>query len=119
MAAKKGKDPELQEKSRIKALSASELLVFVLNKKPGNTFEEREDYATLSCTIQLIALGLQTKGFHYKWSTGAISQSKETYDLLKVEEEIEEIIGFIWIGKALSEPKLRERPKYEEVIVNI
>lgn len=116
LAALKGGDEEAQEKSRIKALGASALLVIVQEKKPHNPFEQREDYATLSCSIQLMALGFQLKGFHYKWSTGAISQNEETYEILDVDPAKEEIVGFIWIGKPLKEPVLKPRPLVKEVV---
>lgn len=119
LAAEKGLDEVAQEKSRLKALGASHLLVFVLEKKPSNLFEEREDYATLSCSIQLLALGFQIKGFYYKWSTGAISQNPESYEILGVDSKKEEIVGFIWVGKPLKEPTLKPRPKFEEVVRQI
>ncbi|MCR9206127.1 MAG: nitroreductase family protein [Halobacteriovoraceae bacterium] len=116
LAASKGGDEDAQEKSRLKALGASALLVMVQEKKPHNPFEQREDYATLACSIQLMALGFQLKGFHYKWSTGAISQNEETYKILGVDAAKEEIVGFIWVGKPLKGPTVKPRPSVKEVV---
>lgn len=116
MAAAKGMDDEGQENARQKVLMPSDLVVVLLEKKPESAFEEREDYATLSCSIQLIALGLRAKGFAYKWSTGGISQHNETYRILNVDKDKDEIIGFIWIGKEAKEFGPRRRPLLTEVV---
>lgn len=116
LAAMKGMDENGQDNAREKVLSPSDLVVVLLEKKPKSPFEEREDYATLSCSIQLMALGLRAKGFAYKWSTGGISQNNETYRILNVDKDKDEIIGFIWIGKEIKDFGPRRRPLLTEVV---
>ena len=119
LAREKGSDEEGQKKAMDKALAPSALLVYVLPLKPENKREEREDYATLCCSIQLLALGLQSHGFHYKWSTGGLSRHRQTYDLLNIDSNTHEIIGFIWVGTPKKEPVLKERPPLSEVVRHI
>lgn len=116
MMKEKGGDGESIEKARDKVLDPSCLLVYTLPLKPENAFEEREDYATISCSIQLLALALQSEGWHYKWSTGGLTRHAKTYELLEIFPDKEEIVGFIWIGRAKVLPKLKERPPVGEVL---
>lgn len=119
LAREKGQDEEGQKKAMEKVMAPSALLVYVLETKPNNKSEEREDYATLSCSIQLLALGLQAHGYHYKWSTGGLSRHQQTYDLLKIDSSQNEIIGFVWVGKAKKTPSLTKRPPIKEVVRHI
>lgn len=116
LVKEKGGDEEALAKAKAKVLDPSALLVYSLPLKPGNSFEEREDYATISCSIQLLALALQSEGWHYKWSTGGLTRHPKTYQLLGIPDDKEEIVGFIWIGRAKALPKLKKRPPLEEVL---
>lgn len=116
LAREKAGDDQKVLMAKDKALSPAELVVFCLPKRSGDNFTEREDYATLSCSIQLFALALRTHGFSYKWSTGGLSRHQESYKILGVDSENEEIIGFIWVGKPLREPMETKRPALHEVM---
>ncbi len=118
LAKEKGQSQEGVEKAKKKALDPSGLLVFCLPRKPDNPFEEREDYATLSCSIQLLALALRCHNLAYKWSTGGLSRHSMTYKILSLNEDTEEIIGFIWIGipESGKDLPLKPRPDLKEVL---
>ncbi len=119
LAREKGHDEEGQKKAMDKVMAPSALVVYALPLKGENKLEQREDYATLSCSIQLLALALRTKGFSYKWSTGGLSCHPQSYELLGVDATLFEIIGFIWIGKSLKAPTLTKRPDLKEVVRHI
>jgi nitroreductase len=101
--------------ARSKSLAAKELIIFVLKKLPNDAFREREDYATLCCSIQLLALSLREKGYGYKWSTGKITRGPEVATLLSLGEQ-EEVVGFIWAGREAKAPVLGKRPQLAEIL---
>ncbi|MCF8060227.1 MAG: nitroreductase family protein [Bacteriovoracaceae bacterium] len=119
LAREKGLDDEGQKKAMAKVMAPSALIVYALPINSQNKSQEREDYATLSCSIQLFALALRTLGFSYKWSTGGLSRHAQSYDLLGIDPHDFEIIGFIWVGKSLKEPILTKRPTLNEVVRHI
>lgn len=119
LAEQKGKTGEEVVMARQKAASPSGLVAIVLPKVPDNPFREREDYATLSCSIQLLALALRQEGFAYKWSTGGLSTHPETYKIFQVDSQQKEIIGFIWIGKPVKEPLMTKRPNLADILMTL
>lgn len=93
-----------------------EVIVFT-QKRSDDAFTAKEDYASLSCAVQLFALSLASCGLGYKWSTGKITRHPSTYEILNISSEDEEIIGFISAGHAARDPGPRKRPKLSEVLV--
>lgn len=79
-------------------------------------FTRREDYAATACAIQNFVLSLHGHGIHAKWSTGGVTRHPRTYALLGVDPGVEEIVGFVWYGVPLREPKPIERPPLAEHI---
>lgn len=82
-----------------------------------DSFQLKEDYATMSCSVQLLALSLAEKGIGYKWSTGKVTRNSRAYEILSVNARRHEIVGFIYVGKALNTPKPRRRPLISDVLV--
>ncbi len=80
-----------------KLLNPSHLLVVsqVLTNDPKIRLE---DYAACACAIQNLMLSLAADGVGTKWSTGKLTNDKSTYVIANINPDIEEIIGFIWIG---------------------
>jgi hypothetical protein len=77
----------------------------------------REDYAAVACAIQNFCLSLWAEGVGSKWSTGAITTAAETYSLLGVDAELEEIVGFVWAGLANGAPsKAKRRLQLQDVV---
>lgn len=93
---------------RQKVGSSPELIVVrqVLDDDP---FRRREDYAACACAIQNFALALWSHGVSSKWSTGGVTRAEETYRLLGVDPEVEEIVGFVWVGYAERQPETARR----------
>ena len=116
--ARSGGNEQECEVSRQRSLSAKELVIFVHKKNPEDTFREREDYATLCCSIQLLALSLRDLGYGYKWSTGKVSRAPEVSGLLGVKD-LEEVIGFVWVGKEGKALGVAKRPLLKEVLEEI
>ena len=76
--------------------------------------QKMEDYASCACAIQNLCLSLTSDGVGSKWSSGKITKNKKIYEMLKIDKNIEEIIGFIWIGYGLIPPPIN-RPKISEI----
>tara|TARA_B100000965_G_scaffold167902_1_gene140037 strand:- start:2923 stop:3471 length:549 start_codon:yes stop_codon:yes gene_type:complete len=98
---------------RNKFLNPSHLIVSsqILNK---DKLIQKEDYAACSCAIQNLAISLASNEVSIKWSTGEIIRSKEIYNILNIDSESEEIIGFIWVGYGKKGPKI-SRPLINEI----
>jgi nitroreductase len=106
-----------QEKEGIRnKFNHPEIIAFV-QKRNDDEFTSKEDYATLSCSVQLFALTLAEQGVGYKWGTGKITRHPETYRFFGIDQEKEEIIGFIMAGYPLNEAKERNRPPLGEILV--
>jgi len=73
-------------------------------------FTRREDYAAVACAIQNFMLSLRGEGVFSKWTTGSVTRRPETYELLGIDPEDEEIVGFLWIGYPTEDRAGREKP---------
>lgn len=107
--------PEAEQRTRAKILDPHELLVVCVVKSNDPTIA-REDYAATACAIQNLHLSLWAEGIASKWSTGAPSRHPETYALLGIDPDAQEIVGFVWIGIAASVPSRPQRPPLETVV---
>jgi len=63
-----------------------------------DAFTRKEDYAAVACAIHNVMLSLRGEGVFSKWTTGSITRHPETYELLDIDEEDEQIAGFVWVG---------------------
>lgn len=104
--------PEIQEQTRRKMLNPG-VLVAVTCKRNSDAFRAREDYAAATCAIQNFMLSLTDQGYGSKWSTGGSTRDSETYKLLGVNPEAEEVIGFIMGGTPVAVPPPIKRPPLE------
>ena len=71
-----------------------------------DAFQSREDYAASACAIQNLMLSLHADGVGSKWGTGAVTRRAETYELMGIDPELEEIIGFVWVGTPAVVPSI-------------
>ena len=94
-----------------------EIVVFC-QKCSDDPFQAKEDYATMSCSVQLFALALAEKGIGYKWSTGGITRDAQSYKILNIDPSEHEIIGFVFVGRASSQAKPRRRPQLNDVLAH-
>jgi len=105
--------PELEQSIRGKILTPGALLV-VTQVRTDNAFRSKEDYAAVSCAIQNMMLVGHGLGLGTKWSTGGVTTHADTYSVLGVDAEQEEIVGFIWVGTPAAVPTIK-RPDLEAV----
>ena len=98
----------MQEKMIKKVKNPAELIVVTLIHCEDD-FTARENYAAASCAIQNMALSVHGDGYASKWSTGGITSNALTYDILNIDSQKEEIIGFIWMGVPEKIPSTPER----------
>ena len=79
---------------------------------------KKEDYAACACAIQNLSLSLTTSGVNTKWSTGDIIRNLEIYDIVDMDPNKEEIVGFIWIGYGKELPEI-SRPLISNIYKKI
>ena len=117
VAVKREKGPlsEAQErKIRSKVGSSAELLVASM-VRTDDAFRAREDYAACACAIQNLSVALASEGVASKWSTGGATRDDRAYEILEIDSEVEEIIGFIWIGYPQSPAEETPRAPLSDV----
>ena len=66
--------------------------------------QAKEDYAACSCAIYNVMLALHAADIGSKWSTGDVIFTPDFYNALGIDQNIEEIIGLLWYGKAQKSP---------------
>lgn len=108
----------MRESIRSKALNSSELIILG-QKRSNSEFQQKEDYATLACSIQIASLYLWDKGIGSKWSTGGFTQSNKLFEILNIKESEVEVIGALYVGIAERTPKTPERPPLKEFLIEV
>ena len=105
----------LSEEQKIKMHSKylNPALIIVIQEINVDEKISREDYATAAMGIQNIKLSLWQKGFGSKWSSGEILKNPKTKKLLKLSKD-EEIVAFLWAGRAAEERAAPKRPELSE-----
>lgn len=120
LEVKKTKTPESWSSVKEKALSdrfmAPGALLVIGCQKCEDNIQSREDYATVACALQNMALFLWSEGLGTKWSSGPATRHQKTYEILDIDPNREEIVGFFWVGVAEQVPKVAPRPLVEEVL---
>ncbi len=106
---KKGPLTEIAKKALQSKLLNPGALVVVSILRTDNNFQYREDYAAASCAIQNMLLALQAEGYGGKWGSGGLTSHPETYKMMDIAPEQEEIIAFIWMGTPSQIPEV-QRP---------
>lgn len=91
-------------------------ILFLIQEKAQDPFTLKEDYATLSCSVQIMALYLREQKKAYKWSTGGFTRDAKTYDLLNIDTQKEEIIGVLFFGDSEQKLANRRRPQVTDVL---
>ncbi|MCO4754137.1 MAG: nitroreductase family protein [Bacteriovoracaceae bacterium] len=91
-------------------------VVAFCQKISDDEFTRKEDYATMSCSVQLFALSLAEKGIGYKWSTAKVIRDERLYKALKLDPTEYEIIGLLMAGRPCAVPKQRKRPSLDDVL---
>ena len=79
----------------------------------GDEQRQREDYASVCCSMLNIQLAGWEQGIGMQWSTGGITLEQETYDLLGIDSETEYIIGFYYMGYPDEIPTPKRKPFHD------
>ena len=106
------------EQKLIRKIMNSSHLIVASQIKHEEAKIDLENYAACSCAIQNIMLSLASNNIGSKWSTGRITEDRETYEITGINSEKEKIIGFIFIGLGKIPPKIK-RPKLETIYSEI
>lgn len=91
-------------------------LIFLGIKKSDPKLQH-EDYATLSCSVQIASTLLWQNGIGTKWSTSASTMHSKTYEILGVSPESVQLEGALMIGIADGIPRAPARPPLGEHLV--
>ena len=98
----------IQARIREKLLNPGGLIV-VTQERCDDPFRSKEDYAATCCAIQNLMLAAYGENLGTKWSTGALTQHPRICDILSIDLERYEVVGFIWVGTPSKVPTI-ERP---------
>jgi nitroreductase len=104
----------LRAAGRTKFLSKPAIVV-VSCLQQGDEQRRREDYAATYCAVQNIQLASWAEGVGMQISTNALIHAPETYTLLGIDPEQEEILSFLYIGYP-AEILTRQRRPLSEVV---
>lgn len=88
-------------------------------KKDANPAMQKEDYATLSCSVQILSMYFWQHGLGTKWSTGKVSRDPRLYSLVGAAENEVSLEGMLIIGWAKEIPQAAERPALESVFKTV
>ena len=105
----------IQLKIRNKLLNPGGLIV-VTQKRCDDPFRSKEDYAATCCAIQNLMLAAYGENLGTKWSTGALTQPPKVCEILGIDLDTDEVVGFIWVGTPATTPDI-PRPSLEDHIV--
>ncbi len=115
-AASEGRELSEEKEQTIRAkLGNSPEVIAVSQVLADDPFRRKEDYAAIACAIQNFTLCLWGEGVGSKWATGGVTRHDETYDILGIDAERDEIVGFIWVGHSSCELVETPRQPLEEV----
>ena len=103
--------PEMQARVQSKLINPATLIV-VTQERAEDPFRNTEDYAATCCAIQNMMLAATAEGLGSKWSTGALTKHPDVCDILDIDIEVEDVVGFIWVGVPMKVPTI-ERPALE------
>ena len=98
----------LDAAGRAKFLSKPTIVV-VSCLQQGDEQRRREDYAATCCAVQNIQLAAWAEGVGMQISTNALIHDPETYTLLGIDPELEQILSFLYVGYPAEIPTPRGR----------
>lgn len=75
-----------------------------------------EDYATLSCSVQIVSMFLWEHGVSTKWSTGGWSMADAAYGIIGVDPARVRLEGALMIGYDNGQPRAPERPPLDKFL---
>lgn len=85
-------------------------------RKDADEHRRHEDYATLSCSVQIASLLLWEKGIATKWTTGGAWSHEKSYAILGLSSSEVQLEGALLIGQADHMPQAPPRPQLHELL---
>ena len=111
------KDIDKDVERAIKKITQPPVLIVITSKiSPEDKFREKEDYAASVCALHNMVLSFWDNDIGSQWSSGSITSDSETYRALSINQQDEEIIGFLKAGYPESVPNVK-KPSFEEQTV--
>ena len=111
------KDIDKDVERAIKKITQPPVLIVITSKtSPEDKFREKEDYAASVCALHNMVLSFWDNNIGSQWSSGSITSDSETYRALSINQQDEEIIGFLKAGYPESVPNVK-KPSFEEQTV--
>ena len=109
------KDPDRDAERAIKKITQPPVLIVITSKRsPKDEFREKEDYAATVCALHNMVLSFWDNKIGSQWSSGSITRDLDTYQVLSINQQTEEIIGFLKAGYPDSVPNVK-KPSFEEL----
>lgn len=104
-----------KEGVRSTVMNPSHLLVVGI-KREDDPQRDRENFATLACSVQILMTCLWEKGIGSKWSTSGFAMHQKTYEVLGVSPDEIRIEGCVLIGKPEVVPPPGPRPELSAIL---
>ena len=70
----------------------------------------RENYASCCCVAQNLMLILWDSGIGVKWTTGAVTRTRDFHDIVGADPALEEVVGLFWYGYPAEIPAAERKP---------
>ena len=119
-AARAGSETDTARVAQVRSDAIGKILskpcvVAVGQQLAGNAAQRREDYAAIACAIQNIQLAAWAGGVGMQWSSGKIIELPQTYAVLGIDPEAEEIVALLFFGYPASVPAAQPRRPLADV----
>lgn len=99
-----------------KIVNEGELLIVGINKN-SDPETHKEDYASLACALQNMALYLWENNYGSKWGSGKVTQHEKVYEFIKKNSNEFLICGFFWLGRFQAIPPMARRPDLKDILI--
>jgi nitroreductase len=118
-AAKAAGSPDRQTRLRdeeSRRFGAIPSIVAVAAMQQGEEQRRREDYAATCCAVQNVQLAAWAEGIGVKWSTAGVTRDALAYELLGLDPELFDIIGFLFVGYPADVPIRARKTPLDQII---
>ena len=97
--------------------TVSHLVVVGMQRTPMTKIPFLEEYAAVSAAVQNILLMAHSLGIAAIWSTGGMALKPEMKAYLGLQQQEDEVVGFIYLGKTDKEdiPATRKTPVADKI----
>lgn len=119
MQGAKGAPESVSRPMLEKKLLVPAAVVVVSQVVAEDPFRAREDYAACACAVQNLMLSLHADGWATKWGTGALTRDPGALDVLGVDAETEEVVGWVYVGQPASDAPVVARPPVASVVTRL